>query len=102
MKSKQHAAHIHTHGTLPLQEALTAAWMRRKEEEVGCARRPRGTAALAVRASAALGRVHAQTADSQVVVQNILFPQGPGGKNNMQVVTRVLEKHIKIFKKVVL
>lgn len=65
-------------------------------------RRPRGTAALAVRASAALGRVHAKTADSRVVVQDILFPQGPGGKNNMRVVTRVLEKHIKTYKKVVL
>lgn len=37
-----------------------------------------------------------------VVVQDILFPQGPGGKNNVRVVTRVLEKHIKTYKKVVL
>lgn len=64
---------------------------------------PRGTAALAVRASAALGRVHAKTADSRGgCSKHFVFPQGPGGKNNMRVVTRVLEKHIKTYKKVVL
>lgn len=64
--------------------------------------RPQGTSVFAVHASAALGLVPIKTADLPVVVQNILFLRGSGGKNKMWVGLWVLDKHMKISKKAVL